>query len=78
MFVSVYNPLILKGNVHSSSLLYFCSTVFSFKLNVVKLFLYECKGKYSRVGIALSTFAGRSTYVTYILVIVLCGMPSCL
>ena len=42
MLASVYNTLILKGNVQSSSLLYFCSTVFSFKLNVVKLFLYEC------------------------------------
>ena len=50
------------------SLNYFCTSVYDDKSRI---------GKYSRVGIALSTFAVRSTYVTYFLVIVLCRMPSC-
>jgi len=38
----------------------------------------SCKGRYGRIGIALSTFAGRSTYVTYFLLSVLCRKPDCL
>jgi hypothetical protein len=51
------------------SLNYFCMSVYDD---------ISCKGRYCRVGIALSTLAGRSTYVTYFLVTVLCRKAGCL